>query len=79
MSELNSTKLSSFENYSGVNLAYSSIKQAYVELTQVQKELRSKKEYTLSDKVREVMTTLELGYSYPMGSILTKVNGDKHE
>ena len=77
MSEINSTKLTPFENNSGVNLAYLSIKQAYVELTQVQEELRSKKEYTLSDKVREILNTLERGYSYRMGPILTGVNGDK--
>lgn len=77
MSGINSTKLSPSENHSGVNLAYWSIKQAYMELTQIREELRSKKEYTLSDKLREVMATLEGGYSYRMGSILTKINGEK--
>jgi hypothetical protein len=64
-----SSLLTADENYSGVNLAYWSLKAAYLELEGIQQSLRGEKNYTLSDKVRDVMEVLDRGYSYRLGNI----------
>lgn len=69
MTKIDSTKLTAQENYSGVNLAYLSIKLAHMELGAIQEILRSRKDFALSDVIREVRSALEAGYSYRMGSI----------
>jgi hypothetical protein len=69
MVSTDSTGLTPAENRYGVNLAYLSLKLAHMELGNVQKELREKGLYSLSDKVREVRAALEAGYSHRMGPI----------
>ena len=64
-----SSLLTADENYRGVNLAYLSLKAAYLELEDIQQSLRGEKNYTLSDKVRDVMEVLDRGYSYRLGNI----------
>lgn len=72
MVKIDSSKLTPFENYNGVNRAFWSMKSAYHELAKVQEELRSNKDYEAADKVRKVMSTLEDGYSLRLGKIQDK-------
>jgi hypothetical protein len=64
-----SDKLTPYECYSGVNLAFWSMKYAYLNLEPIQKQLQSEANYELSDKIRDVMQQIERGYSYKLGPI----------
>lgn len=72
MVKIDSSKLTPFENCNGVNRAFWSMKSAYLDLVEIQEELRGKKDYSTADKVRKVMSTLEDGYSHRLGKIQDK-------
>jgi hypothetical protein len=67
--KINSARLSPFENYSGVNAAFWSLKAVHHDLRVLCDELRSKGEYELSDRIRSTMGVLAHGYEYRLGKI----------
>ena len=76
---IDSTRLTSHQNFHGLNKVVYSAKDTYYKTIEVWKETRQKKDYTTSDKLRGILRELEWSLLY-WGEILeedTLFNDDR--
>jgi len=76
---IDSTRLTTLQNYSGLNKLIFESKKAYYELTSFWEDAREDKDYKTSDRLRAILRDLEWGLLY-WGELTdeeTKFNGDR--
>jgi len=61
---IDSTRLTTYQNYLGLNKVVYSAKDTYYKTIEVWKETRQKKDYTTSDKLRGILRELEWSLLY---------------